>query len=472
MPIRKEMSEQAQSWKCPVCDRRVPGRLITCRCGFERASSQSDSSDVVDAASAGASVFTPARTIMVVLFVLGLGGLTASRMFRTPAEVSSFEPLKVETPTPTVTTFQNQSGTTDTSSSPVPIPNSNALVPALSAPAVSTAPETTGSLEDIISRSAPAVVSIETRDGRGSGFFVGPGVLVTNNHVVGTHTSVTVRLSSGTSVQGRVERTSPEADLAVVRLPDAVPAQPVLPLGSADDVRVGQEVIAIGLAMGQFQGTVTRGIISAIRRTGPASSIVLLQTDAAINPGNSGGPLINRQGRVIGITTLKVTGAAESIGFAVAADHARAFLSGNTPQAPAVASSAATAPPLTPAFTQKSQVDIMREQGLQSFEQAMRTLASRASQIDAYWTQVKRECGGRITGVYDREWFALFENRLSVASADPGCASALTSMRNAAGEVRTAMVKLHEDARRASVYPGDLRQIRAKFDLDWTGWER
>ena len=417
-------------------------------------------------------MFTPARTIIVVLFVLGLAGLTASRMFRTPRQVPASEPASIETSAPPATAADSQPATTETPTSAIPLPGPNGFAPARSAPAVNATPDIPRSLEDVISRAAPAVVSIETRDGRGSGFFVSSGVLLTNNHVVGTNASVTVRLSSGSSVQGRVERTSPEADLAVVRVSDVVPAQPVLPLGSADEVRVGQEVIAIGLAMGQFQGTVTRGIISAVRRTGPGSSLVLLQTDAAINPGNSGGPLIDRQGRVIGITTLKVSGAAESIGFAVAADHARAFLAGNNSQVPTVAAGASAAPPLAPAFTQKSQVEIMREQGLQIFEQSMRTVATRASQIDNYWTQVKRECGGRISGVYDREWFALFENRLSVTSADPGCVSALNSMRDAAGEVRTTMVNLHENARRASVYPGDLRQIRAKFDLDWSGWER
>jgi S1-C subfamily serine protease len=462
------MSDQAHSWSCPACDRRVPGRLATCRCGYERNPSEARWTDAQGSTAQSGSTFTPARIIVVVLFVVGLAGLTASRMFRTTSDVPASEPLI----TPATTVVETQPTTTETPASAIPVPSPSAFAPASSAPAVDSTPDTPRSLEDVISRAAPAVVSIETRDGRGSGFFVGPGVLVTNNHVVGTNASVTVRLSSGSTAQGRVERTSPEADLAVVRLSDAAPAQPVLPLGSADEVRVGQEVIAIGLAMGQFQGTVTRGIISAVRRTGPGSNIVLLQTDAAINPGNSGGPLINRQGRVIGITTLKVSGAAESIGFAVAADHARAFLAGNSSQAPTVPSGATAAPPLAPAFTQKSQVDIMREQGLQAFEQSLKTVATRASQIDNYWTQVKRECGGRITGVYDREWFALFENRLTVTSTEPGCLSALNSIRDAAGEVRTAMVTLHENARRASVYPGDLRQIRAKFDLDWTGWER
>lgn len=86
---------------------------------------------------------------------------------------------------------------------------------------------------------------------------------------------------------------SQDFDLAIVHVDGVSAAQPVLPLGSVNDVRPGQEVIAIGLALGVFQNTVTRGIISAIRRAG---AVVVLQTDAAINPGNSGGPLLNRSG--------------------------------------------------------------------------------------------------------------------------------------------------------------------------------
>ena len=180
-------------------------------------------------------------------------------------------------------------------------------------------------LEDIVTRSIPAIVSIETDQGRGSGFFAAPRTVLTNRHVIQDHVSVTVRLSSGQTLPGRVERSSTEYDLAVVRVDGASPSQPVLPLGTVNDVRPGQEVIAIGLALGVFQNSVTRGIISAVRR---AERTVMLQTDAAINPGNSGGPLLNRSGQVVGINTLKIAGAAESLGFAVAVDHARGLLGG------------------------------------------------------------------------------------------------------------------------------------------------
>jgi S1-C subfamily serine protease len=97
----------------------------------------------------------------------------------------------------------------------------------------------------------------------------------------------------------------------------------MLELSSIGRVRPGQEVIAIGSALGVLQNTVTRGIVSALRNDG---GVMLLQTDAAINPGNSGGPLLDRSGRVVGVNSMKVGGAAASIGFAVAADHVRTLV--------------------------------------------------------------------------------------------------------------------------------------------------
>jgi S1-C subfamily serine protease len=188
------------------------------------------------------------------------------------------------------------------------------------APLARNAPLAPSSLEDVVSRAIPAIVSIEAGQARGSGFFATPRMVITNRHVIQDDVSVTVRMSNGQTLPGRVETSSIEYDLATVRVDSALPSQATLPLGTVNDVRPGQEVIAIGLALGVFQNSVTRGIISAIRRV---DRTVMLQTDAAINPGNSGGPLLDRQGQVVGINTLKVGGPAESLGFAVAADHAR-----------------------------------------------------------------------------------------------------------------------------------------------------
>ncbi len=188
-----------------------------------------------------------------------------------------------------------------------------------------------------------------------------------------------VRLAGGETIQGRVERTSPDLDLAVV--PKARPgSNQILQLGSAEAVRPGQEVLAIGSPLG-LQNTVTRGIVSAVRTTG---GVELIQTDAAINPGNSGGPLLDRDGRVIGVTTLNVLRGAESLGFAVAIAHAVPLIEGRsvptglgTAQAPSLQTGLAGG---------ASETDLARRTGATRFEQTMQQAAQRADQIDAVRT--------------------------------------------------------------------------------------
>jgi hypothetical protein len=179
-------------------------------------------------------------------------------------------------------------------------------------------------LEDTIGLAIPSVVSIISDEGRGSGFLVEPQTVITNHHVVGRSESVLVKLSNGSALSGRVERIAEDHDLALVRLDRALADRRSLELSSVSDLRVGQEVYVIGSPMGVLESSVTRGIVSAIR---PLEGATLVQTDAAINPGNSGGPLLDRSGRVVGVATMKVA-EGESIGFAVAADHARELLQG------------------------------------------------------------------------------------------------------------------------------------------------
>jgi hypothetical protein len=327
---------------------------------------------------------------------------------------------------------------------------------------------TAPALEDVVSRSIPAIVSIEIGNSRGSGFFAAPRTVVTNRHVIQNNVSVTIRLSSGQSLPGRVESSSPEFDLAIVRVDSALPSQPVLPLGTANTVRPGQEVIAIGLALGVFQNSVTRGIISAVRRTEHA---VMLQTDAAINPGNSGGPLLNRQGQVIGINTMKVSGGAESLGFAVGIDHVRGMLAGGRPTEAAPGTTAATSRPLASAFGSRSSLDAAREQGTRRYDQVVGAVARQAAQLDGYWARIKANCVVRVAPGYDREWFGLWDGRTALTVPDLPCSSAVTDLEQLAAQVRNAMSAAQEEARRASVLPGELRDIRRRYRMDWVGWE-
>jgi Trypsin-like peptidase domain len=196
--------------------------------------------------------------------------------------------------------------------------------PSAPEPAASPAAEAPANLEDTLGSVIQSVVSILSDEGRGSGFLVDSRTVITNHHVVGDAESVLVKLSNGSALSGTVERIAEDHDLALVRLDRDLSDRRSLELSSVSAIRVGQEVYVIGSPMGVLESSVTRGIVSAVR---PFEGATLVQTDAAINPGNSGGPLVDRSGRVVGIATMKVA-EGESIGFAVAADHARELIQG------------------------------------------------------------------------------------------------------------------------------------------------
>lgn len=178
----------------------------------------------------------------------------------------------------------------------------------------------------------PAVVRISveiegSRDlGAGTGFVIDEGgAIVTNAHVIEGADSIEVTLADGRVLTAELLGSDPTRDLAVVQIETDAPLA-VAEIGSLDPVLVGDPVLAIGNALGLVGGpTVTTGIISALDRVVPTETARLtniIQTDAAINPGNSGGPLVDRDGRVIGISTA-IAGDAEGIGFAIDIEHAR-----------------------------------------------------------------------------------------------------------------------------------------------------
>jgi putative serine protease PepD len=191
----------------------------------------------------------------------------------------------------------------------------------------------------IYAQDSPAVVSIKTGGGSGTGFLVdGAGTLVTNDHVVGTSKSVQVKFGTeGRTISGDVKGVDESSDLAVVHIdPSAVPAG-VKPLQFADSsgVSVGDVAIAIGNPFG-LDRTVTEGIVSSLGRTLTAPNGFqidgVIQTDAAINPGNSGGPLLDDGGKVIGVNSQIATNGLSAgnvgIGFAVPSNTVRQVLPG------------------------------------------------------------------------------------------------------------------------------------------------
>lgn len=165
--------------------------------------------------------------------------------------------------------------------------------------------------------------------GSGSGIIITEdGYVVTNYHVVEGATEVTVVLSTGEEYQATLKGADERSDLAVIKI-DAK-GLPVANFGVSSDMRVGEQVIAIGNPLGlELQGSITVGYVSAANRTIEVDGrdMKLIQTDAAINPGNSGGALVNLYGEVIGINTVKMqaTGV-EGLGFAIPSDEAKPII--------------------------------------------------------------------------------------------------------------------------------------------------
>ena len=158
----------------------------------------------------------------------------------------------------------------------------------------------------------------------GSGVLVDPrGYILTNNHVVENATEIEVRLSDDRKFKATLVGRDGRTDLAVLKIENTAGPLPVAELGDSDRLRVGQWAIAIGNPFG-LDRTVTVGIISATGRThvGVATYEAFIQTDASINPGNSGGPLLNLDGRVVGINTAIVS-SGQGIGFAIPINMAR-----------------------------------------------------------------------------------------------------------------------------------------------------
>jgi serine protease Do len=167
--------------------------------------------------------------------------------------------------------------------------------------------------------------------GAGTGFIVSEdGLVLTNKHVVSDDTAeYIVIMSDGKEYPAKILAKDPVQDLAIMKIDSSTKFKP-LTLGSAEDIQIGQSVIAIGNALGEFQNTVSVGVISGLGRTVVASGGTIgtetlediIQTDAAINKGNSGGPLLNLKGEVIGINTA-VSTSGQNISFAISIDKAK-----------------------------------------------------------------------------------------------------------------------------------------------------
>lgn len=215
----------------------------------------------------------------------------------------------------------------------------------------STTTASAGTIAEVAAKVAPSVVSIVTEvktvsydffrgetesigTAAGTGIIVSEdGYLITNKHVIDGATKVYAVLDNGTIHENvKLVATDPLNDIAYLKIAD-VSDLPAAQLGDSKTIAIGQQVIAIGNAMGQYQNSVTSGIISSTGRSLTATDasyqtsetlIDMIQTDAAINSGNSGGPLVNTNGEVIGINTAVSSG--NGIGFAIPISSVKGML--------------------------------------------------------------------------------------------------------------------------------------------------
>ena len=179
---------------------------------------------------------------------------------------------------------------------------------------------------DLASSVSPAIVGISAEMSGGTSVGAGvcvaeKGVIITNSHVVNTATSIYIYLSNGDIANAEILWEDTVQDLAIIKADVSIP---YLPISSEEELNVGEDVVAVGTPLSLIlKHSFTKGIVSAVNRTlkvetsyGESYMQNLIQHDASLNPGNSGGPLLNLNGEVVGINTLKISGG-EGIGFAI-----------------------------------------------------------------------------------------------------------------------------------------------------------
>ncbi len=477
--------------QCPSCGRRVPSKVAKCRCGAVLPAfiESAEAEETPKSASALPTL------IVLALIVAGAGYWTLfvydPPQAATPVVPGSQDPgphygsdpapgapaasgapaAPVAPVAPAATTPRRtsaeQAAWMAQASQPEPeraTSPAGAMPAATPIPPVDRAPVAPpSSLEDMIDRAMPSIVLVETSSGRGSAFFVTYDTLITNVHVVQQDSNVTLRKMDGSSVTARVHQRAPAFDIAVLKVSTPSSLQPFLAMGTSSSLKPGQEVVVIGSALGTLQNSVSRGIVSGLRNSG---GVTLVQSDAAANPGNSGGPMLDRNGRVVGILTAGMRGQ-EGLNFAVSIDHARDILEGRQTNLGSGQPGLANIRPSAPGETES---DRTRQLGEQQFRQRMDGVVKAVEQLDSAWQQFRSQCyKNPIPGVYDREWFAVFSPGAIPGNAAAGCMSYYQEMTGEMQKFKTYMRQAIQDARRASLLPGMVRdELRArKLTLDW-----
>jgi hypothetical protein len=227
-------------------------------------------------------------------------------------------------------------------------------------------------------------------------------------------------------------------------------------------------VVVIGSALGTLQNSVSRGVVSGLRSSG---GVTLVQSDAAANPGNSGGPMLDRNGRVVGILTAGYKGQ-QGLNFAVSIDHARDILDGRQTNLGSGQAGLTNIEPLVPGAA-SSESDRRQQQGEQEFTQRVASAEQAADNLDEYWKRFRSGCyKSPMRGSYDREWFAIFAPGGIPGDAAAGCIEYYQSMTAEMNRFRDYMRQTMQAARRASMLPGTVRDALRAKRLQSDAWDR
>lgn len=321
----------------------------------------------------------------------------------------------------------------------------------------------------IFQKAAPAVVIVSAarQDGftQGSGVVLVSGTIVTNRHVV--QGASQVRISQGDqSWQPTTVRLDSRHDLAELRVAE-LPASAVA-VRSSQDLQIGERVYAIGAPKG-LELTLSEGLVSSLRSYQGGTAI---QTTAPLSRGSSGGGLFDARGRLIGITTFGITDA-ESLNFALPVEWASAIDGVALGIAPGWVGNTAPLGLGGEPAEEPSEVDRMREAGAKAFEEAVAVLARKATALDGVWRRYADACVGHYTVAYSfgRDWFGLWDNVIRIPNeTTPGCRMLQSDVERLSEEIRVGMDAAEESARHSWVYPGIRREIRRKYQMDWSGW--
>ncbi len=392
--------------------------------------------------------------------VLALGGWVMGALALAALIWTQTRPRPVAAPNPAPAVAAVTASAVAQTASPVAAPH-----PAPGRPAAA-------SLEEVVGRGISAVVGVETARVKGSAFFVSGDTLLTNVHVVSGNSYVTIRKSNGETATAYVGAMAADYDIAVLKLSGGAPSPVTIPLGSAADLRPGQEVIAIGSPLG-LQNSVTRGIVSSVRQMG---LVTVVQTDAAINHGNSGGPLLDRNGNAIGICTFMMgnspspglQGGSQGLNFAVSIDHAKALLEGRPPSEGALKEDPGNTLNRPAA---DSEAERQLAQGSRVYEARLAQLAQAAEALDQAWNRLLANgFQGRVEGQFEHGWYAIWVDGALQGALLRGFEPTMAQIRSHAETIKRLSLTADDEARQAGVLPGTRRELRQKYHLDFQGW--